>query len=238
MLDFGGRLVVVTGGTGALGSVVTGALLDAGARVRVPVFDSSEMGNFEYRNRVELMEGCDLTKEPDVARIYKGTKDLWASIHIAGGFSMCPLMDTDKATLMRMIEVNYVSAYLCSRAAARVFGNDGGRIVNVAARAALEPRMGSGMSAYAASKAAVVALTIAAGEELKHSGILVNAVAPSIIDTPANRTAMPSANHRSWPSANHCSWPSAKDIAAAILFLASSANCVTTGAIVPVYGRS
>jgi NAD(P)-dependent dehydrogenase (short-subunit alcohol dehydrogenase family) len=86
------------------------------------------------------------------------------------------------------------------------------------------------MSAYAASKAAVAALTQALGEELVKDGILVNAVAPSILDTPANRSSMPKANYELWPKV--------EEVAATILFLASADNRVTRGAVVPVYGRS
>jgi NAD(P)-dependent dehydrogenase (short-subunit alcohol dehydrogenase family) len=106
----------------------------------------------------------------------------------------------------------------------------GGRIVNVAARPALEWRSGAGMAAYAASKAAVAALTVALAEEVAKDNVLVNAVAPSILDTPANRKAM--------PKADHAVWPKVAEVAQTILFLASPANKVTRGAIVPVYGRT
>ena len=108
--------------------------------------------------------------------------------------------------------------------------SNGGRIVNVAARPALEWRSGAGMVAYAASKAAVAALTAALAEEVAKDGILVNAVAPSIMDTPANRTAMPKANYNLWPKV--------VEVAATIMFLASPENRVTRGGIVPVYGQS
>jgi NAD(P)-dependent dehydrogenase (short-subunit alcohol dehydrogenase family) len=126
--------------------------------------------------------------------------------------------------------MNLVTAFLCSRGAVNAMGGRGGRIVNVAARPALEPRSGAGMAAYTASKAAVVAFTIALAEEVAKLGILVNAVAPSTMDTPANRAAM--------PKADHAAWPKVEDVAATILFLASPQNAVTRGAIVPVYGRT
>jgi len=106
----------------------------------------------------------------------------------------------------------------------------GGRIVNVAARPALEWRSGAGMAAYTASKAAVAALTVALSEEVAKDDILVNAVAPSILDTAANREAM--------PKANHAVWPKVEEVAQTILFLASPANRVTRGAVVPVYGKA
>ena len=106
----------------------------------------------------------------------------------------------------------------------------GGRIVNVAARPGLEWRTGAGMAAYTASKAAVAALTVALAEEVAKAGILVNAVAPSIMDTAANRQDM--------PNADHALWPKVEEVAATICFLASPENRVTRGAVVPVYGRS
>ena len=109
-------------------------------------------------------------------------------------------------------------------------GGGGGRIVNVSARAGLEWRSGAGMAAYTASKAAVAALTAALAEEVAKDGILVNAVAPSIMDTPANRQAM--------PKADYAAWPKVEEVAATILFLASPDNRVTRGAVVPVYGKS
>src|SRR5207245_5366278 len=133
-------------------------------------------------------------------------------VPVAGGFDMPPLEDTDAGGLARMLDVNLVTCFLCCRHAVRRFGTAGGRIVNVPARPALEPRQGAGMTAYAASKAAVAALTQALGEELAKDGILVNAVAPSILDTPANRAAMPKAKYELWPKVD--------EVAAAILFLA------------------
>ena len=106
----------------------------------------------------------------------------------------------------------------------------GGRIVNVAARPALEWRSGAGMIAYTVAKAGVAALTVALAEEVAKDGILVNAVAPSTMNTPANRVAMPKADHDVWPNV--------EEVAATILFLASPDNRVTRGAIVPVYGKT
>jgi NAD(P)-dependent dehydrogenase (short-subunit alcohol dehydrogenase family) len=229
-MDFTDRLVVVTGGTGALGRAVVGLLLARGARCRVPVFDAAEGERFEFRDRVTLVERCDLTNEADVARLYDGADGLWASIHLAGGFAMANAVDTDKAALMRMLDINLVSCALACAAALRTFGAAGGRIVNVAARPALEPRFGGGMSAYVASKAAVAALTQALAAEMAPRGVLVNAVAPSIIDTPANRASMPKADHSAWPKPD--------ELAATIAFLASPDNRVTSGAVVPVYGRA
>ena len=229
-MTFENRTVIVTGGTGALGRAVVGALLAAGARCRVPYIVDAEAAMFPHKDNVTLVQGCDLAEEAGVARLYDGVNDLWASIHIAGGFAMGSIDDTDKAGLLHMLNTNFVSCFLCCRAAIGKFGAAGGRIVNVAARPGIEPRLGAGMAAYAASKAAVAALTQALAAEVAGRGILVNAVAPSIIDTPANRAAMPTADHEAWPKP--------EQIAATITFLASPANQVTTGAIVPVPGRT
>jgi NAD(P)-dependent dehydrogenase (short-subunit alcohol dehydrogenase family) len=147
------------------------------------------------------------------------------------------LRETNFATIRQQLDMNLVTCILCCRAAVRAMtgamsgGTTGrGRIVNVAARAGLEWRSGAGMTAYTASKAGVAALTAALAEEVAKDGILVNAVAPSIMDTPANRQAM--------PKADHALWPKVEEVAATIAFLASPDNKVTRGAIVPVYGKS
>jgi NAD(P)-dependent dehydrogenase (short-subunit alcohol dehydrogenase family) len=161
---------------------------------------------------------------------YAGLLKLWASIHIAGGFASAPIENSDKALLMGQIETNLVSAYLCCRAAVGALRKSGGgRIVNVAARHALEPRGGASLTAYTAAKAALAALTTALAEEVVKDSILVNAVAPSIMDTPANRKSM--------PKADFAAWPKVEEVAATIVFLASPQNGVTRGAIVPVYGK-
>jgi NAD(P)-dependent dehydrogenase (short-subunit alcohol dehydrogenase family) len=172
----------------------------------------------------------DLTDEAAVAAFYAALPGLWASIHVAGGFAMAPIGDTDKAMLQQQLDTNFVSAFLCCRAAVAAIGQGGGRIVNVAARPALEWRQGAGMTAYTASKAALAALTVALAQEVAGQGILVNAVAPSIMDTPANRAAM--------PKADHAAWPKVEEVAATILHLASPTNQVGRGAIVPVYGKA
>lgn len=230
-MDFSGRHVVVTGGTGALGTAVVGALIEAGAHCHVPLHRDKPSADFPYANdeRVSLCPGIDLADEARVADFYAGIGTLWASIHVAGGFAMDDIAKVSKTDLMTTIDTNLVSAFLCCREAVKAM-KTGGRIVNVAARPALEPRTGSGMTAYTVSKAGVAALTMALAQEVVAQGILVNAVAPSTIDTPANRKDM--------PKADFAKWPKVEEIAATILFLASPDNMVTRGAIVPVYGRS
>jgi NAD(P)-dependent dehydrogenase (short-subunit alcohol dehydrogenase family) len=231
-MDFSNKQVVVTGGTGALGSVVVAGLVKAGARCRVPYILDAEAAQFPLREdkRIELIKVTDLAEEPEVEKLYDGVAGLWASIHIAGGFAMGKVADTNEAGLSAQIDMNLTSCFLCCRAAVLAMGKNGGRIVNVTARPALEPRLGAGMAAYTIAKAGVAALTAALAEEVAKDGILVNAVAPSIMDTAANRKAMPTADHDAWPKV--------AEVAATILFLASPENKVTRGAIVPVYGKS
>jgi len=234
-MDFRERHVVVTGGAGVLGTAVVAALVEAGAFCHVPCFDEAEARRFRLREhkQVAVTVTGDLAAEAAVGRAYQGIAPLWASIHIAGGFAFGPLREAGLAAIRQQIDMNLVSCLLCCRAAVNAMQNNqgaGGRIVNVAARAALEWRSGAGMVAYTASKAAVAALTAALAEEVAKDGILVNAVAPSIMDTPANRQAM--------PNADHALWPKVEEVAATIVFLASPDNRVTRGAIVPVYGKS
>jgi len=228
------RHVVVTGGTGALGTAVVVALIEAGAICHVPWLHEAEAARFTYREhkQVRLTGPLELAGEGAVSRLFEGIPALWASIHIAGGFAMGAVAKARKADLMQLLDTNLVSCFLCCAAAVNAIGRtgQGGRIVNVAARHALEWRGGAGLVAYTASKAAVAALTVALSEEVAKEGILVNAVAPSIMDTPANRAAMPKANHKAWAKVD--------EVAATILFLASPENKVTRGAIVPVYGQS
>ncbi len=216
--DFEGRTVVVTGIAGALGEVTAAALSTAGAKVLSPA-DPIE-------------GGPDLSDETATRMWYDAQEGLWASIHIAGGFCMAPILETDTEALERMWRMNARSCFFCCREAVRSIratGN-GGRIVNVAAQPALEPRQGAGMTAYTMSKAAVAALTEALGEEVAREGILVNALAPAILDTPTNREAMPDADRSRWAALT--------DVAEVIGFLASPANQVARSAIVPVYGES
>ncbi|HEY7302000.1 MAG TPA: SDR family NAD(P)-dependent oxidoreductase [Xanthobacteraceae bacterium] len=233
-MDYRDRHVVVTGGTGALGTAVVGALIVGGAICHVPFMVAHEAGRFAFRehDRVRLMPVANLADETEVARLYDAVPNLWASIHLAGGFAMAPIGETGKSDLMAQLETNFITAFLCCRAAVNAMtrGGAGGRIVNTAARPALEWRSGAGMTAYAASKAAVAAFTAALAEEVVKAGILVNAVAPSIMDTSANRAAM--------PKADYAAWPKVEEVAATIVFLASPENKVTRGAVVPVYGRS
>jgi NAD(P)-dependent dehydrogenase (short-subunit alcohol dehydrogenase family) len=239
MVDYAGSHVVVTGGTGALGRAVIATLRAAGAVCHVPNFIAAELADFPADPGVHVAHDVDVADEAAVRRFYGGLPALWASIHLAGGFAMSPIGDTSAADFMAQFRMNALTSFLCSAAAIAAFrarrepgpgGLRGGRIVNVAARPALEPRTGSGMVAYTASKSAVAAMTQALAQETVDDEIWLNAVAPSILDTPTNRAAMPDADHRQWVSL--------ADIAEIIVFLASPSNRATRGAVIPVYGQS
>ncbi len=208
-----GRQIVVTGGKGALGGAVVAWLQARGAVVHVPDFAT-----------------VDLANEAQATAYYAQLPPLWASIQLAGGFAMAPLTETSLADFETQWRMNAVTCFLACREAVRSIrkAGGGGRIVNVAARPVVAPV--PGMTAYTAAKASVAAMTQALAAELIGDGILVNAVLPSIIDTPANRAGM--------PDADHAAWPKPAELAAAIGFLASPENALTSGALVPVYGRA
>jgi NAD(P)-dependent dehydrogenase (short-subunit alcohol dehydrogenase family) len=233
-LDFSNRHVVVTGGTGALGAAVVEMLLNAGATVHIPAHRAADPAKFPLarHERVKIVAPVDLGDEEAVGMFYQALPALWASVHAAGGFTAAPLTETSLADFRQMFETNAVTSFLCCREAVRkirsISPNGGGRIMNVAARPALIPT--AGLSAYAASKSAVANLTLTLAEELAAEQIWVNAVLPSIMDTPANRAAMPKANFAKWPKVG--------EVAATIAFLASPQNEVTRGALVPVYGQT
>jgi NAD(P)-dependent dehydrogenase (short-subunit alcohol dehydrogenase family) len=226
-LDYTGRHVVVTGGTGALGTAVVRILLDSGAVCHVP---ASQRPAAPGHDRLHIESPIDLTDESAVGHFYGSLPSLWASVHVAGGFAAGPIGQTSLQMWKEMHDTNGVTCFLCCREAiGKMRGSgDGGRIVNVAAKPALIPA--AGLSAYAASKAMVTSLTLSLSEELAAEKIWVNAVVPSIMDTPANRQAMPDADFDKWPKLS--------EVAATIAFLASPQNQATRGALAPVYGSS
>jgi NAD(P)-dependent dehydrogenase (short-subunit alcohol dehydrogenase family) len=242
MVDFAGSHVVVTGGTGALGRAVIATLRAVGAVCHIPNLVPAELADFPFSSDagVRIVRGVDVADEASVRGFYQALPPLWASIHLAGGFAMAPVVETSAADFTAQFRMNALSCFLCSAAAVAAFrarqepgpggAARGGRIVNVAARPALEPRLGAGMVAYTASKSAVAALTQALAQETVDDEIWINAVAPSILDTPANRAAM--------PGADYTRWVAPVDLAQIIAFLAAPDNRVTRGAVIPVYGGS
>ncbi len=220
-----GKHVVITGGVGALGQAVVQVFVAAGATCHLPVLGPAATNPAAGTRQTG---DVDLTNEGAVEAFYAGLPPLAASVHLAGGFQAKAIEATTRADLDLQIGLNLVTAFLCCRETIKAMRKSGGgRIVNVAARVVEAPP--AGMAAYAASKAAVAALTRSLAEEVKGDGILVNAVLPSIIDTPANRAAMPNAKFDRWPKP--------AELAGTIRWLASAENALTSGALVPVYGR-
>jgi len=220
---------VITGGSGGLGVAVVRELASLGADCRVPLAPGENASALDgLPGNIALSPNVDLRDELMTRSFYESLPPLWASIHLAGGFAMAPLAETSVELVERMFRLNVVTAFLCCREAVARMGSAGGRIVNVAARPALAPI--GGMSAYVVSKAAVAALTQSLADELREVGIAVNAVVPSIVDTPANRRAM--------PDADHSRWPTPAQLAKTISFLVSDGAGITSGALVPVYGRA
>lgn len=226
--DLRGLSIVVTGGAGALGHAVVTELAEAGAVIVVPCVDDGP--GAEAVPGVRYVPRVDLADERAVSTLYQSVGGLWASVHLAGGFVWSKLKDTSLKTLQAQWSMNALTCFLCCRAAVAKIraGGLGGRIVNVTSRAVSQP--GAGVAAYAMAKGAVSALTATLAEELRGEGILVNAIAPGIIDTPANRAAM--------PDVDHARWPRPRELARTIHHLVSPDTTATSGAIVPVYGRS
>jgi len=229
-----GRAVLVTGGTGALGMGVTGQLVDAGHRVLVTwiVEREADAARTAFGDSVELIH-LDVGDEQDVAETaarLDADGGIWALVHLVGGFlADRPVVEMELAEWDRMMALNARSgANLLHAFLPGMVARGAGRIVGVGTRAAFAPFAGG--SAYAASKAALLALVHAASEEVKHHGVCVNAIVPSVIDTPVNRAAMPDADHERWVDP--------RDLGAVIRFLCSDAARAITGAAIPVYGRA
>src|SRR5947207_11816724 len=223
-----GKVVVVTGALGALGKVVVEAALSRRARVagldHAPSQVPATPSRIEFGG-VDLADAAAAKKAIDAAASHFGKID--ALINIAGGFAFETVADGDPNTWQRMYAINVLTTLNASRAAIpHLAASSSGRIVNVGAMGALQA--GAGMGAYAASKAGVHRLTEALAAEWKGK-ITVNAVLPSIIDTPANRASM--------PNADFAKWVTPQELADVILFLASDAASGVTGALLPVSGR-
>lgn len=226
------RVFVVTGGFGALGRALAAVLLEEGARVAL--LDRAPAGvGLPDGDRVLTIGGADLGDAGAAAAAFAQVRQRWQRIdglvNVAGGFAWETVGDGKLDTWDRLYAMNLRSAVSASQAALPYLSTDGrGRIVNIAALGAV--KAATGMGAYAASKAGVMRFTEALAEELKDRGITVNAVLPSIIDTPANRADMPDAAFDRWVTPQALGY--------VIKFLLSDDAAAITVALLPVAGRT
>src|SRR5215469_7130036 len=235
---FDNRVVLVAGGTGGLGREVTSAFLEGGATAvttyrNQPEWEKFKTGASAYAGPLEGHE-VDVTDEAAVRqlveKIFSKHGRLDAMVNTVGGYrGGLKLWEMETRVFEQMLTLNLRSGYALTRAMVPAMLNQGhGAIVNVASKAALDHAAGA--SAYAASKAAAVAMIDSLAADLKGTGVRVNSILPSIMDTEANRKAM--------PNADFAKWPKPKDVARVILFLCSDEAKVIQGASIPVYGDS
>jgi NAD(P)-dependent dehydrogenase (short-subunit alcohol dehydrogenase family) len=224
-----GKIVLVTGANGGLGTYVTQAFLDAGATV-VGASRKIQQSDFNHPNftalpaEISTREGAKVLVDQVVARFRK----LDVLAHTVGGFAGGQsIADTDDATFQRMFDLNLNCVFHILRAAIPPLRQTGsGRILAIGSRAALEP--GAGVGAYSASKAAMVSLIRTVALENKDAGLTANVILPGTMDTPANRKAIPNADFSKWVR------PST--VAGLIAWLAGDAGKDVNGAVIPVYG--
>jgi NAD(P)-dependent dehydrogenase (short-subunit alcohol dehydrogenase family) len=237
-INFSGKVVLVAGGTGGLGNAVSRAFLDEGAKVMVIYRKEEEFAALKKvaESNKAILEGykTDVTDEAAtrelVADILSRHGRLDALVNTVGGYAGgVKLWEMETKVFDTMLSLNLRSGYALARAVLpTMLKQKHGSIVNVAAKAALDH--GAGATAYAASKAAAVAMMDSLAADAKGTGVRVNSILPSIIDTAANRAAM--------PKADFAVWPKPEEIAQVILFLCSDNAAVIHGAAVPVYGNS
>ena len=219
---------VVTGGFGVLGRAVGKAALERGWRVALVDVAPTIPKDLVDLPDLKCFAGTDLLNEAVTSKLFSGIDEqlngIGALANIAGGFTWVQTEQADTTTWRKFYEMNVLTAVSASRAAIPALRRSRGSIVNVGANAAL--RAEAGMGPYTASKAGVHRLTEALAEELRASGVRVNAVLPSIIDTPTNR--------RDMPDADTSVWVAPEELAKVILFLASADASAVNGVLLPV----
>ena len=232
------RNVLITGGTGILGSAVTKAYLAQGDTVAVTYLFENEVENFKKFNP-DLVEDvtflfANVTEETEVqkttAEFVSQFGSLDVLVNIVGGFvGGIPTAELEEDRWDFMMNLNLKSVFLCCKTAIPHMTAQGyGKIINVSARAGLKGE--AGLSAYCVSKGGVRTLTESLAAEVMDSGVNVNAIMPSIMDTPMNREAMPDEDHDRWVAP--------ADVAKVICFLTSDDATIINGAAIPVYGRA
>ena len=224
-----GKVALVTGANGGLGQSVTWTLLNAGATV---VGTSRKIAQSEFDSAnftaicADISTGASAQKLVDAVITRFGRLDIF--VHTVGGFAGgAAIHETDDGTFERMFDLNVNSAFYLLRAAIpQMRKTEGGRIVAIGSRAALDP--GAGVGAYSASKAALVSLIRTVALENREAGITANVILPGTMDTPANRAAM--------PGSDFSKWVRTETVAGLIAWLAGDAGRDVNGAVIPVYG--
>lgn len=234
------RVAIITGGTGALGRAVAERFLIAGAKVAIPYVVDAEVPllNKQLDRRFPeaqmLLKKVDVSDEAQAAKFVAevaakfGKIDILANL-VGGFWGGKSIAETTVAEWQAMFDLNLKPTFICSRAVVPIMQrNKWGRIISVTSRSGLQ---GAGYyAAYAVAKGAIATFTASLAQEVLEDGVLVNAVAPSTIDTEANRASMPKAKHENWVKP--------ADIAKTIAYLCSDDCRVTSGAVIPVYGSA
>ena len=234
------RVAIISGGTGALGRAVADYFVESGARVAIPWVVEPEVPLLKKRlgdrfsDANVFLKRADVGDEGQIATFVNDVTSKFGKldilVNLVGGFwGGKSIAETSMAEWQAMFDLNLKPTFLCCRAAVPAMKKNGyGRIVSVSSRSGLQ---GAGdYAAYAIAKGAIATFTASLAEECLPDNIIVNAIAPSTIDTEANRTAMPKAKHENWVKP--------EDIARTVAFLCSEDNRVTAGAVIPVYGRA
>lgn len=229
--NFNDKVAVITGGTGALGQAVAQAFLQAGARVTVTYTRETEFSTLRERAGMnENLVGIktNVLDETSVQALVQQTGRIDILVNTVGGFlGGVPIADMTWEQFEKMLALNLKSAFLCCKYILPVMiQQNGGRIINIGSQGG--QKGGEGISAYGAAKAGLINFTQSLAAEGKRHHITANAIIPAVIDTPANRQAM--------PNANFAEWVTPEAVAQTILFLASEAAQAINGAIVPVGG--
>jgi NAD(P)-dependent dehydrogenase (short-subunit alcohol dehydrogenase family) len=220
-----GRRIVVLGGTGGLGHAVTARFTDDGASVLAA---DARPPRAERRQQGVDYVTADALDEDSVAAVFATSPPPHAVVNLIGGYTPPqPLSGLDVSVLRQQLELNLVTAAIVTKhAMPALAARDGGALVHVSSRVAVQS--GENGFAYSVSKLGVVRLVEAAAAEGREQGVRVNCIMPSIIDTPANREAMPGAQHHRWPKP--------AQLAAVLAFLVSDDAVLISGAAIPVYG--
>ena len=223
------RVALVTGASGALGAAIVQAFATAGARVIGITRSEPQKRDDNARITYEAADvGDEASVEALIAKVVREHGALDVVVNTVGGFAAGqPVTALPLDVWEYMLSLNARTAFLVSKYAGRVMAErHAGRIINVSSRAAYSGRKNA--AAYAVSKRAIITLTEAQAEEMRGLGVTVNAIVPSIIDTPSNRAGM--------PTADTSRWPTPEQVARVVLFLASADAALISGVAIPVYG--